>query len=227
MKIVIDEGHGATDNLYIDGKTYEGYQMYFLGYYLYNELKSKNRYTLKSTRNKVTDNPTLLERGSMAEGADLFISLHSNACTDASVTRVVVIPTITNQTAKFRNFCQAIGDAVKVEMGVDQKTQIYERSYKDVNDGLTKDYYGVIRSAVQAGCKNALILEHSFHTNEESAKWLADYNNLKGLALVEANLIDKFLYQPKIEDDYWGHYPTDYVTYSVLKEILEKEKDSN
>lgn len=224
-KIVIDEGHGATDNLYIDGKHYEGYQMYYLGYYLYNELKKLNRYTLKSTRNAVTDNPTILERGEMGKDADLFISLHSNACTTESVRRVVVIPTITNKEDKFRSFCQSIGDKVKTEMGITQETQIFERSYKDMNDGVEKDYYGVIRTAVANGCKNALILEHSFHTNEESARWLGDYNNLRKLAIVEADLIDKFLYT-KTEDEYWGHYPTDYVTYNVLKEILQKEKDS-
>lgn len=220
-KIVIDEGHGATDNLYFDQKHYEGYQMYYLGYYLFQELKKLNRYTIKSTRNAVTDNPTIVERGEKADGADLFISLHSNACTTETVNRVVVIPTITNQEKKFRDFCQEIGDAVKQKMIITQNTQIYERAYKDINDGLTKDYYGVIRTAVESGCKNALILEHSFHTNEFASNWLSDFNNLKKLAIVESEVIDKFL--SGAEQEYWGYYPTDYVTYKSLKEILEKD----
>lgn len=224
MKIVLDPGHGPTDNVYPDGKHYEGYQMYYLGYYLFQALKSTGKYTMKSTRLSVTDNPTIQERGEKAEGADLFISLHSNACVTPSVDRVVVIPTITNIDTKFRNFCQTIGDSVKKEMGCQGNTQIFDRSYQDINDGIVKDYYGVLRNAVNVGCKNALILEHSFHTNPDMANWLSDFENLKELAGIEAKVIDTFLSGEGNSENYWGHYPTDLVTYKELYEILKKEK---
>lgn len=226
MKIVIDEGHGANDRPYSDGQHYEGYQMYYLGYYLYQELKSLKKYTLKSTRLSVADNPSLEERGLKAEGADLFISLHSNACDTPSVDRVVMIPTVTNLDIKFRNFCQTLGDVVKKEMGCQGNTQIFDRYYQDINsgNGVAKDFYTVLRSASAVGCKNALIVEHSFHTNNKMMKWLCDFDNLKRLAKEEAKVIDTFLSGEGNSENYWGHYPTDLVTYKELYEILKKEK---
>ena len=38
MKIVIDPGHGAGVNMYPDSSHSEGTQMFYLAYYLYQEL---------------------------------------------------------------------------------------------------------------------------------------------------------------------------------------------
>lgn len=223
MKIVLDPGHGPTDNLYPDGEHYEGYQMYYLAYYLYQELKQLGRYNLKCTRTKVTDNPTPAERGAMAAGADLFLSIHSNAAANIMVDRVVVIPTITNTEEDFRSFCQELGDTVKLCLACKGDTQIFDRSYQDVNTGKIKDYYAVNRGAVEAGCKKTLILEHSFHTNPEKAKLLSDFAVLKLIAKKEAAVIDAYLtpkQEPEEPADYWGHKGTDPVSWKDLWEIL-------
>ena len=219
MLIAIDQGHGATTNPYPDGIHCEGFQMYQLGYLLYQELKAMNKYSLRCTRNKSADDPTLIQRGSYAKGADLFISLHSNAAADTTVDRVVVIPTFTNPHAEFRNFCRELGDLVKNVLNCKGQTQIFERTYTDVNDGLTKDYYGVIRNAVAAGCSNVLILEHSFHTNPEKAALLSQTDVLKILAKKEAEKIDSWL-SPAATPSYWGRLPNANVTYKDLWEIL-------
>ena len=66
------------------------------------------------------------------------------------------------------------------------------RSENDRNgDGAFNDnYYGVLEGAAQVGTP-ALILEHSFHTNLRSAKWLSENANLKRLAEAHADAIAK------------------------------------
>ena len=226
MKILLDPGHGPTTNPYPDGVHYEGFQMYYLAYYLFQELKAKGRYTLQSTRNKVSEDPTTQERGEKARGADLFLSLHSNACDTPTVDRVVVIPTITNTDAPFRNFCLQLGDKVKDCLACDGKTQIFDRSYYDVLLKTEVDYYAVLRNAVNVGCKQALILEHSFHTNAEKASLLCQTEVLKLLAKKETEIIDRYLSPQTVNTpSYWGHDPADIVTYNGLWQILHDTGD--
>lgn len=221
MLIAIDQGHGATTNPYPDGIHCEGFQMYQLGYLLYQELKAMNKYSLRCTRNKSTDDPTLIQRGSYAKGADLFISLHSNAAAKDTVQRVVVIPNIANVDPGFRSFCQEIGDAVKMAMAIKEATQIFDRSYKDVNTGKIMNYYAVLRNANEVGCKNCLIVEHSFHTTPAMAGLLCQDPVLKLIAKKEAAVIDSFLSPGAAAPaDYWGHNGSDTVTWAELWELL-------
>ena len=46
------------------------------------------------TRAKITDNPSLSARGKQAKGADMFVSLHSNAASSASANGVTVFYSI-------------------------------------------------------------------------------------------------------------------------------------
>lgn len=223
MKIVLDPGHGKNTNPYPDGIHCEGYQMYQLGYHLYYALKEMN-FAVVMTRLQAADNPSLLERGNAATGADLFISLHSNASSNPETDRVVIIPTITNVDPVFRQFCQTIGDTVRNILICEGKTQIYERSYIDQKTGYPVDYYGVIRNAVAAGCKNSLIIEHSFHTNEEKAKMLSDDSVLQLLAKMEAEQIRSYI-KGHVDPTYWGYPKDDVVTIERLWNILHDTGD--
>lgn len=230
MKIVLDPGHTAGYNKYPApySAVNEGAQMYILASYLAMQLRAKG-YDVILTRDSVQD-PSLLDRGADASGADLFISLHSNACESPSVDRVVVIPTITNKDPVYRAFCQDIGDTVKATIGISGSTQIYERSYTD--NGKIKDYYGVIRNAVMYGCKRSLIIEHGFHTNLDVAKWLTSAMNLNKLAIAEAGEIAKYFPVPitvpsdrKPETNtYYGYDLKANVTVEMLRDILNKAK---
>ena len=219
MLIAIDQGHGATTNPYPDGIHCEGFQMYQLGYYLFQELKSLGRYNLVCTRLTSKQNPSLEDRGKAAAGADLFISLHSNAAVSTTVKRVVVIPNIYNLDEDFRTLCQDIGDAVKTAMAIPEETQIYYASYQDVNTGKTMNYYRVLRNAVAAGCERSLIVEHSFHTTPAMAELLSQDSVLKLIAKKEAEVIDRY-FHPSASPSYWGRSPEASVTYKDLWEIL-------
>lgn len=223
MRVVIDSGHGQYDNVYPDKAHFEGTQMYKLGRFLISDL-CKYGWTVVTTRQALGDNPDVEQRGKMAQGANLFISLHSNVCNTPTVDRVVVIPNIGNKETKFRTFCQNIGDAVKECLSCEGKTQIYDRT---LPGDATKNYYGVLRNAVLAGCTKCLIVEHSFHSNPSKASLLCNDDILKGIADAEAKILYNYL-EPFPKDDpvpvvpsYWGHKGTEYVTYQELERILK------
>lgn len=223
MKIVLDPGHTTGYNKYpAPCTTAEGTQMYILASYLAMQLKAKG-YEVQLTRSSITD-PDLLARGNQATNADLFISLHSNACETPTVDRVVVIPTITNKEHDYRRFCQDLGDSVMKTMGISQKTQIYERTFTEA--GIVKDYYGVIRNAVLYGkCKNSLIVEHGFHTNPYVASWLSSSTNLNTLAKAEAELIAQYYPLPNkntSSSTWFGYNLKENVTVEILRDILTK-----
>ena len=68
-------------------------------------------------------------------------------------------------------------------------TQLMTRAYS--SNEPNRDYYGVIRGAVDAGTVG-IIIEHSFHTNEEACKWLMVDSNLKKLAAEEAKTLAEY-----------------------------------
>lgn len=193
MLIVLDAGHVWGYNQSPAYKEYrEGNMTWKLYGFLKAELESMG-HRVVGTRGNVSKDLEVYQRGTKAAGADLFISLHSNAVGDAAVRRVVVIPPFkdTNNTYDLAN---RLGASVSACMGIDDRYQIYTRTYADTS-GKTVDYYGVIRGAVAGGCKRSMIIEHGFHTNPAVAKWLCSEENLKRLAKREAEVINDFFFE--------------------------------
>jgi hypothetical protein len=52
-----------------------------------------------------------------------------------------------------------------------------------------KNYNGVLRNAMAAGCKAGMLIEHGFHTNIKDSAFLIVDENLKKLAVAEAEII--------------------------------------
>ncbi len=86
-----------------------------------------------------------------------------------------------------------LADGISDVMDTKQKGRISTR------EGSNGDYYGVIRAAVAAGTAG-LLVEHSFHTNTRSTRWLMDDNNLMRLAEAEAALIAEYYGMPETGD---------------------------
>ena len=122
-----------------------------------------------------------MARGQAAAGCDLLISDHSNGATDPSVDWPVAIYPVSNQR---KALAQKLADTMTQVMGTKQKGKIYQRW----NSANNADYYGVIRGAASVGVP-AIILEHSFHTNDRAAAWLLQDSNLRKLAVAEAAVI--------------------------------------
>lgn len=189
MRILLDPGHGQYGNPYPPQKGYyEGTQMWKLAGYLKAELEGQG-FEVSTTRSKLSDNPSVQARGKMAKGHDLFISLHSNApavASDTGPTGTVVFYTMS--TPHIKPLADAIGKKV---------SEIMAHKYKGslVREHPTRkgqDYYGVLRNAIGSGCKAGLLIEHGFHTNPKDSAFLIKDENLKKLAIAEAEIIRNY-----------------------------------
>ena len=180
IKIMLDGGHYTNYNQSkVHKEYYEGNAMWTLQNLLKKELESYG-FIVATTRNNRDKDVSVTSRGSMAKGYNLFISLHSNACDTESVDRAVIIKGY-NMNDKLSN---KLGEELTSIMNLKQKHQIMGRK----NDS-GKDYYGVLRGADSVGVKDRILIEHGFHTNTKTAKWLSSEDNLKKIAQKEAEVI--------------------------------------
>ena len=194
--IVLDPGHGQFGNKHTtrDG-FYEGTQNFILASFLKNELEALG-FDVRMTREKVEDNPELVDRGSMSGklGAVMFLSVHSNAPggnpSDERYPKVRGAETFYSVSDCEGNapIARDLTDAVVRTMNTENRG-IKTRRYPE-NDSI--DFYGVLRSAAASGCKRAFLIEHGFHTNPEDSAFLQDSECLARLAKAEAEVIDKW-----------------------------------
>lgn len=179
-KICIDAGHyGDKYNRSPVVKTYYESVMNWKLHLLLKKYLEQYGFEVTTTRADKYKDLALTSRGKASKGCDLFISVHSNACGTESVDHPVVFVPL-NGTGDVIG--KKLADCVASVMGTRQKGTI---ASKRGNNG---DYYGVIRGATSVDVPG-IIIEHSFHTNAKSAKWLLDDNNLDKLAQAEAKVI--------------------------------------
>ncbi len=194
MKIVIDPGHYKGYNKSPHYPAYiEGDRVWVLAHLLGEEC-AKRGFDVEYTRNKLEEDMSLWDRGSKAKGADIFISVHSNAPAsqivdgkkwyDPEKRGVVAVYPIKQQTTK--PLCEKITAAVSALMGNPDLKTFTKVSERNPASGL--DYYTVIRSSYATGCPVCMIVEHGFHTSPIDAEWLMDDANLKKIAVAEAEI---------------------------------------
>lgn len=183
LKICIDAGHFGKNNWNnkITPTYWESLMAWDLHLMLKEELEKYNGVTVITTRADETKDLGLEARGKTAKGCDLFISLHSNACDTESVDRPVVIYPVSGA---MKDLAVTLAETVRSVM----QTNDAARTYTKWNGAHNADYYGVIRGAASVGVPG-LIIEHSFHTNNRSAKWLQNPANLRKLAVAEAKVL--------------------------------------
>lgn len=197
IKIMIDAGHYKNYNRSCVYKPYyEGNMTFKLQGYLKAELE-KYGFVVGVTKTSVAQDVALYSRGYKAKGYDVFLSLHSNACDSESVDRVVIIKGY-DQGDKL---AKLFGKAIQEVMGTKQAYQIYTR--RNSSGG---EYYGVLRGAKSAKVKNRFIIEHGFHTNTATAKWLYSDKNLKKLAKAEAKVLADYFGLTKKEEGKFKQY---------------------
>ena len=194
--IVLDPGHGQFGNPHTTREGfYEGTQNFILASFLKNELEALG-FDVRMTREKVEDNPDLVERGSMSGklGAVMFLSIHSNAPggnpSEERYSKIRGAETFYSVSDCEGNapIARALNDAVVRTVGTEDRG-IKTRRYPD-NDSI--DYYGVLRSAAASGCRRAFLIEHGFHTNPEDSAFLQNSECLAKLAKAEAEVIDRW-----------------------------------
>ena len=179
MKICMDAGHYGKYNQSPVNKAYYESDM---SWKLHNHLAAALRlygFTVVLTRSSQKKDLALESRGKAAKGCDLFLSIHSNACDDASQDYPLACCCVSGKADKLG---QQLVDKVHAVMGTKQSGHIWKRQ------GTSGDYYGVLRGAASVGVPG-ILLEHSFHTNKTATNWLLVDANLKKMAEEEAAVI--------------------------------------
>ena len=194
IKIMLDAGHDKHRNKSPCDTTPVYYESDFAWKFhlmLKDELE-KYGFIVDTTRASQDEVLSVDKRGQKAKGYDMFISIHSNAASgikEGTDRPVVIFPVLAND--KVALFAEEMAVVIHNTMQTKQNGTCYSKSYSSSKPNV--DYYGVIRGAVEKGCDNAFIFEHSFHTDTRATKWLLIDSNLKKMAVNEANNIAEFL----------------------------------
>jgi hypothetical protein len=177
---------------------YESDMNWKLHLLLKEELEKYKGVEVITTRADKDKDMDLEARGEFSKGCDLFISIHSNGAARESADYPVVYYPISGACA---GLAKNIAKFVEVTMDTVESGVAVSRKSENGN----WDYYSVIYGAVSVGVPG-LIIEHSFHTNAKSAKWLLDDNNLKKLAVGEAEVIAKHFGLAKATEEEPEHW---------------------
>lgn len=181
-KIVLDPGHVKGYNKGAVAGYYEGTAMFNYAHRLAEKLRAAG-VTVEITRAKVTDNPSLMDRGKKAKGADLFLSLHSNAASAKTANGVTVFYSIKRD-----------GDKPYAAMLSKELAGLICGGTRDRGACTRKgggdwDYYTVIQYAVKVGCPHVFLIEHGFHSNPGECTWLMQEANMETMAVLECKLL--------------------------------------
>ncbi len=198
FKVCLDAGHYGNYNAGAVKGYYESVRMWKLTELLAQELTSRGITVIKTRTNQKTD-LALISRGKKAKGCDLFVSLHSNGASAASVDYPLGIVFRDNARTDLDERSEDIGlklaKVVQSVMGTAQSARTMTKasgSDRDGNGIRDDEYYGALEGARQVKVPG-VILEHSFHTNPKAAAWLMVDANLKKLAKAEAECIAEWL----------------------------------
>lgn len=205
--VCIDAGHyGKYNRCPNNSKYYESEVMWKLHNLQAKYLKQLGIKVIL-TRGDQTKDLALGTRGKMSKGCDLFISDHTNAVgsgMNEAVDYVAVYHLVNDTTTKCddisKEIAQKLAPVIANVMGTKQGYKVLTRkSDNDKNkDGMLNDnYYGVLNGARSVGTPG-LIIEHSFHTNTQTVKWLLVDSNLDKLARAEAECIASYLLGKKV-----------------------------
>lgn len=197
-RIMLDPGHyGPKYNAGAVSGYYESAIVYKLTMYEKEYLENMG-IEVGLTRTNINENPELTYRGQKAEGYDLFVSNHTNACGTPSVDRAVVIHLVNNATTdideRSKAFAFMMAEILQNTMPI-TSYQVYSKlsdADRDKNGKLDDNYYGVLHGSYLAGVPG-VIVEHSFHTNADICRWLMNDDNLKTLAKECAKCMASYL----------------------------------
>ena len=199
--VCLDAGHYGKYNRSPAVKSYYESDMNWKLHLLLKGALERYGIQVKTTRGDKDKDLGVYERGAASKGCDLFLSIHSNAVgggVNESVDYAAVYHLTedagTEVDDQSKELAKLLAPVIADTMEVKQGGKVLARkAATDKNhDGVLNDnYYGVLNGARQAATPG-LILEHSFHTNTRSTKWLMDEKNLQKLAKAEAQVIARW-----------------------------------
>lgn len=180
MRICLDAGHyGKYNQSPVNPAYWESDFTWKFHLILKSELE-RHGFEVTTTRTEQSKDLDVYKRGQIAKGCDLFLSIHSNACADASVDYPLACCCVSGQ-------ADVLGHEMAEIVGKVMSTTGVPNIMKRKGNGGT-DYYGVLRGAASVGVPG-ILLEHSFHTNRRATEWLMNDTNLQRMAAAEAEVI--------------------------------------
>ena len=184
VKICLDAGHyGKYNRSPVNSAYYESDFTWKMHLYLKEELEHYGFEVVTTREDKDTD-LYVEDRGRLAEGCDLFISIHSNATTGTAVDGPLACCPINGCADKLGlDLANLVADVMQTS----QRGSIWKR------EGLRGDWYGVLRGATAVGVP-AILLEHSYHTNPRATAWLLVDENVRKLAKAEAVFLARWFH---------------------------------
>lgn len=200
MKICIDPGHYGDH--YNPGVAAGYVESNFTWTYawLLKERLEKYGVEVWLTKETKTEDMGLQARGKKAAGADLFISVHSNAVDNKPDVNAVF--THWSVLSGGEGIARKIGNALTVffiqEWGkCDEPIMYAQESEKYAG----YDYFGVLKGAASVEVP-AIIVEHSFHTNRQYCEWAMKDGNLEKMADAEVEaIVDYYDLSEPVPDD--------------------------
>lgn len=181
MRVALDPGHFQGHNVGCDKAYAEGTRMFLYANLLADRLRDRG-IEVVLTRQKAEDNPSLTARGKLAQGCDMFLSLHSNAASASSAHGVSVFYSIKRDNKALAEMFAA-GLAALINGGTRNRGALTRQG------GGDWDYYTVIQSAAKTDCPRILLIEHGFHSHKEECAWLLQDVNLCQMADAECRWI--------------------------------------
>lgn len=189
--IVVDPGHGEGIAHNRGGLIFnEGDQNYEFSKMVIKELNKYDNVVVKTTRPYSSADPSLESRANQAAGADLFLSLHTNAAPNSikGASSIRGVELYSSQTSSNNSMAYEITKMVSDTVNTPNRGVRF-RTY----DGSTygnpvsgaQDYYGVFRYGNTA--KTKYLIEFVFHTNLDDSH--AFLNNREEVARNLASII--------------------------------------
>lgn len=238
--VCIDAGHYAKYNRSpVVSQYYESEMNWKLHLLLKAELE-KYGIQVTTTRTNQSKDMALATRGRASEGADLLLSLHSNAADSEAVKYVVAMYQVDDNCGEMdeqsMEVAEILAQTVAGVMDLPWQTWSTKSSADRDGDGYKDDYYGVLRGAHDVHTPG-VIIEHGFHTNAATARWLLVNENLEKLAKAEAVAIAQYFdvkqvqTAPTVQANYyrvrksWDDAKSQIGAYSILDNAKEACKD--
>ncbi len=182
VKICLDAGHYGDYNRSPAVPEYYESRMNWKLHLLLKAALEAYGFAVITTRPDPERDLPLESRGKASEGCDLFLSLHSNAAGSGVYEDIDYVVAYVMLDGSTDALGQKLAATVAQVMDTRQSPQVKTR------EGSHGEYYGVLRGAAAVGTPG-IILEHSFHTQTRATRFLMEEENLKTLAVAEAQAI--------------------------------------
>jgi hypothetical protein len=190
MKILFAAGH------VLGAKVYMGYNEDLNMFDLARRKAryAQDKYNVETTTFYVTNTSyTAVQRA--CEGCDIASFEHSNAEAEpikGTANRVTVYRTVLNS---------GDGPCLKIAQATAPilNTVAYPVAHRKNKDG--GDYYGVLGRAMKAGCQDAYLIEHGFHTHTPTREKLSDPDVRQQIAVAEVDAMAEYYGWEREDED--------------------------